>query len=143
MKEKEILNDITQATYKAISEVVKLLPVNYYQFELLIAQKIKESLSPFCKECNVKRLYTITPEEEVDLARAGVSGLRIEMWNEKMHFRISCRKGKDETNFSAIIRVTIMRLYKYSLAGETTKWKEEITEETIVPVIHEYWVGGR
>ena len=139
MVEKEILNGIKQA----ISEVVKLLPINYYQFELLIAQKIKENLSPFCKECDVKRLHIITCEEEVDLDRAGVSGLRIEMWNEKICFGIFCKKEKDETNFFVIIRATIMRLYKYRLSGEATKWKEEIIEETIVPVIHEYWVERR
>jgi hypothetical protein len=136
----KVTNDVVQAVNKAFSEVERLLPMRYCQFESLVAEKLKESLSPFCEKCGIERIYTITPEGRIDLAKAGIGGLRVEMWNEKMHFRISCRKGKDEMNFFAVVRATLMRLYKYRLLGEPPKWRDEVTEETIVPVIHEYWV---
>jgi hypothetical protein len=136
----KVTNDVVQAVSKAFSEVEGLLPMKYCQFESLVAEKLKENLSPFYEKCSIERMYTITPEEEVDLDRAGIGGLKVEMWNEKMHFKISCRKGKDEMDFFAVARATLMRLYKHRLLGEAPKWRDEVTEETIVPVIHEYWV---
>jgi len=135
----KVTNDVLQAVNKALSEVDKLLPMRYSQFEPIMVGKLKESLSSFGENV-IERVYFVTPPEALDFDEARVSGLRVKVFNEKMWFKVYCKKGGDALLFHVVIVPTVMHLYKYMLVGESPNLREEVTEEIIVPTIHGYWV---
>jgi hypothetical protein len=138
MKSVEKMKSIEQAVRQALLEVEKSLPLKYDKFEATVIQKLREHLSQNYSQCDINRTYGF-PYCGRNFTSASVDFLSVDMWNDEMHFKVYCKGDNDEANLLVVLRTTIMKLHKYKLLG-FPPWKEEIETETIVPVIHSYWI---